>query len=249
MYPTPWQTPGPCVHHAQPHHKKTTPLPLSTPRVLRFTSQRRQRVPPFTAQRVATPPATQNCHTKAMPPPFPVFPTGKIIQKRFADRQFHEGEVISFDSINQYYKIKHREGGSEEFDQQQLRHHHKRTQKYSAPTNKLKPPITPAFSGIPILKQPKPNRPPPTNLRQRWNTTASPFTRGYKPAATALFLHHFVGAVGTIWDEKLNKMAAYQDLVKHPDPVVRHRWLTSGENEFGCLFQGYGTTEGTDVLD
>ena len=44
-------------------------------------------------------------------------------------------------------------------------------------------------------------------------------------------------------------MAAYWDLFKHLDPMVRHMWLTSGENEFGRLFQGYGTTEGTDVLD
>ena len=44
-------------------------------------------------------------------------------------------------------------------------------------------------------------------------------------------------------------MAAYQDLIKHPDPVVRQWWLTSGENEFGHLFHGYGTTEGMDVLN
>ena len=44
-------------------------------------------------------------------------------------------------------------------------------------------------------------------------------------------------------------MAAYRNLVKHPDPVVRQRWLTSGENKFGRLFQGYGITEGVDVLD
>ena len=76
-----------------------------------------------------------------------------------------------------------------------------------------------------------------------------PFTQGYKTAANALLLHHFEGASGTIWDDKLNTMAAYQDLVKHPDPVIRQRWLTSGKNEFGSLFQGYGTIEGMDVLD
>ena len=44
-------------------------------------------------------------------------------------------------------------------------------------------------------------------------------------------------------------MAAYRDLVKHPDPVVCHQWLTSGKNKFCRLFQGYDTTEGMDVLD
>ena len=44
-------------------------------------------------------------------------------------------------------------------------------------------------------------------------------------------------------------MTAYRDIINHPDSVVRQRWLTSGENEFGQLFQGYGTTEGMDVLD
>ena len=44
-------------------------------------------------------------------------------------------------------------------------------------------------------------------------------------------------------------MAAYQDLVKHLDTIVRQRWLTLGKNRFGRLFQGYGTTEGMDVLE
>ena len=44
-------------------------------------------------------------------------------------------------------------------------------------------------------------------------------------------------------------MTAYWDLIKHPDPVVHQRWLTLGKNEFGRLFQGYGTTEGMDVLN
>ena len=44
-------------------------------------------------------------------------------------------------------------------------------------------------------------------------------------------------------------MAAYRDLVKHPDPVVQQRWLTSGNNEFGHLFQDYGPTEGMYLID
>ena len=44
-------------------------------------------------------------------------------------------------------------------------------------------------------------------------------------------------------------MAAYWDLVKHPDPVIRQRWLTSGENKCGGLLQSYRTPEGMDVLN
>ena len=44
-------------------------------------------------------------------------------------------------------------------------------------------------------------------------------------------------------------MAVYQDIIKHPDLIVPQQWLTSGKNEFGRLFQGYGITEGRDVLD
>ena len=41
----------------------------------------------------------------------------------------------------------------------------------------------------------------------------------------------------------------YQDLINHKDPVIQHRWLQSGENEFARLFQGYGEVDGMDVLE
>ena len=56
-------------------------------------------------------------------------------------------------------------------------------------------------------------------------------------------------AGGSIWDEELKKFAAYKDLSRHPNPTIRHRWTTSGENEFGRLFQGFMDTKGMDVLD
>jgi hypothetical protein len=54
-----------------------------------------------------------------------------------------------------------------------------------------------------------------------------------------------------IWDEELNKMASYNDLIKHPNEVIRQRWLTSGENEFRRLFQGFepNNINGLDVLN
>ena len=101
------------------------------------------------------------------------------------------------------------------------------------------------------LFQTKPNQlspaqPTPPIPRHQRTISTSPFTWGYKPAATTLFLYHFAGTSGTIWDETL---AAYWDLVKHPDFIVRQQWLTSGKNAFGHLFQSYGTTEGMDLFN
>ena len=102
----------------------------------------------------------------------------------------------------------------------------------------LMPRATPSSHDIPIPKQSKPVSPTPSlKLQQLPTSTAS------------LFLNNFAGASCTIWDETLNKIVAYRDLIKHPDPIARQRGLASGENEFGFLFQGYGTTEGMNVLD
>ena len=46
-------------------------------------------------------------------------------------------------------------------------------------------------------------------------------------------------ASGRIWDDELNKMASYRDLIRHKNIEIRNRWLKSGENEFGRLFQGF----------
>ena len=51
----------------------------------------------------------------------------------------------------------------------------------------------------------------------------------------------------------MKKDALYRDLIKHPDPAIQKRWLTSGENEFGRLFQGFppngDIANGIGVLD
>ena len=52
------------------------------------------------------------------------------------------------------------------------------------------------------------------------------------------------------WDEELNKFAPYRELIKHPNEEIKNRWLKSGEDEFGRLFQGFEPNgiEGMDVL-
>lgn len=63
--------------------------------------------------------------------------------------------------------------------------------------------------------------------------------------------HSAMATGGTVWDATLNKMCAYRDLIKHPEPLIRNRWLKAGENEFGRLFQGFkpNTIEGVEVFE
>ena len=43
----------------------------------------------------------------------------------------------------------------------------------------------------------------------------------------------------------------HRDLINHKNQNTQQRWLTSGENEFGRLFQGFSQNniDGMDVLD
>ena len=53
---------------------------------------------------------------------------------------------------------------------------------------------------------------------------------------------------GKIWDDQLKKFASWSQLVKHPDSKIAKQWKILRINEFTRLFQGYGDTEGIDVL-
>ena len=41
-----------------------------------------------------------------------------------------------------------------------------------------------------------------------------------------------IAAGGKIWDDTLKKDASYCEVITHPDPKIRERFATSGENEF-----------------
>jgi hypothetical protein len=84
----------------------------------------------------------------------------------------------------------------------------------------------------------------------------SPFSNGYDRGIQMLewqqhspTINTAFAAGGAIWDEELNKMAKYRDLINLDNPAIKDRWLRSGENEFERLFQGYGETDGMDVLE
>ena len=44
---------------------------------------------------------------------------------------------------------------------------------------------------------------------------------------------------GRIWDDEFAKMCSYQDSINHLNLKIRAKWLESGKNEFGRLFQGF----------
>ena len=63
---------------------------------------------------------------------------GTIVRKRFSNEHFYgyfEGEVIGYNEINGYYKIKYRDGDMEEYDAQDMKQYYKHQQQYS-PTPK-----------------------------------------------------------------------------------------------------------------
>eukprot|EP00536_Pseudo-nitzschia_multiseries_P015749 jgi/Psemu1/43659/gm1.43659_g len=73
-----------------------------------------------------------------------------------------------------------------------------------------------------------------------------------KPKALmGMYLRASVPCGGSIWDDDLNKWAAYPDLIKHPKAAIQELWLKSGKDKFGRLFQGFqpNNIEGMDVLD
>jgi hypothetical protein len=46
---------------------------------------------------------------------------GTKVRKKFNDGKYYEGEVIRYDPINQYYKIKYRDGDQEDYDEKDMK--------------------------------------------------------------------------------------------------------------------------------
>ena len=174
-----------------------------------------QKAPP-TPQRPQT-----RSQTRSQPPPNTIYPIGTRVNKRYKDRKWYDGTIKSYNPKEQFYKVIYDDGDSGEYTHVEIAKMIKQ-----APT---KPPRTlPAPRAhslyIPTPKkkhklQPIPHVPP----RRRTPTTPSTYSHGYKHAAKALMLQHMAMAGGSIWDEELQKFAAYRDLSKHPNTVTRHR--------------------------
>ena len=57
-----------------------------------------------------------------------------------------------------------------------------------------------------------------------------------------------LAAGGGIWDSTLCKRAQHSEMLKHPDPEIRERWMRSAEIEFARMLQGFGGREGKGAL-
>ena len=187
-----------------------------------------------------------------------VYVNGTIIRRKFSSG-YHEGEITKYDPIEQYYKVLYQDGDSEEMTYAEVQQYRKRTQQYSRHEKKamlMQPiphqlPNTSVFN-MPTSKSQRTKRVQRLNRYNRYPTVQQKpnrFSNGYSKAVEHLQPNFAFGASGAIWDDDLNKMAKYRDLINHKDPIIKQRWLQSGENEFARLFQGYGETDGVDVLD
>jgi hypothetical protein len=63
---------------------------------------------------------------------------GTIVRKRFHNGKYCEGEVIDYNTINKYYKIKFKDGDQEDFDEKDIKQYYKQNQQYSGTKHRNK---------------------------------------------------------------------------------------------------------------
>jgi hypothetical protein len=162
------------------------------------------------------------------------------VRRKFSSG-YHEGEITIYDPKEKYYE--YQDGDTEELSYMEVKQFRKKVQRYSnsrlgkqamlvqplrhrLPNNSItNMPTSKTGTGKrkPVSKLQRLNRRPPVNHIHRPNQ----FSNGYSLAVHHLKPHFAFGAGGAIWDEDLNKMAKYQDLINHKDPVIKNRWLQS----------------------
>ena len=139
---------------------------------------------------------------------------GTIIRKWDAGtNSFHKGAITSFDATNNLYHVKYLQGDREEYTYDEIRKYRKTIQKYA----KYKP-IRDFNNSVLFI---------PTKA------CPNPVKQDFLQHHQALFLQqqheeyvrlkHIVLA-GAVWDDELKKMAAYRDLIKHRNSIIRNRW-------------------------
>ena len=184
--------------------------------------------------------------------PTSLFPIGTIIRRRCEnDNIFYEGEVTAYDSINKLYEIKYREGEIDDFTYEELRKYRKTTQKYRKvlKLKRIDMPTTDTDHQHDIFFIPTKANPNP--VRRDYNAKHLAFLMQEQHLDYCEDKHYALAAGGRVWDEYLQKMASYKDLIQHKDEKIAARWITGGENEFGRLFQGFAQNgvEGLDILE
>lgn len=199
--------------------------------------------------------------TRSTTPAGRLHPTGTIVRRRFTTGIYHEGEIIRYDPIEKFYKIRYQDGDTDDMTYDEITNYKKKNQRYERRALLLLPLPShrqqqPPVQGLPTAKSTPPTTPKPTTKSTpiyRRRTTYNACSSGLNNAVTHIehnWNSNFAFAAGgAIWDDELNKFAKYRDLVNHHNDVIKQRWLRSAENEFARLFQGYNGVEGIDVLE
>jgi hypothetical protein len=186
--------------------------------------------PPRVDETTVDPP---KCVTRSTTAATLVYMNGTIIRRRFSDG-IHEGKIKQYDPKEKYYKVLYKDGDTEEMTHSEIKQYRKRSQRYS-----------PAHETV-LLSSHVINR-----IESISTNTDQPslFSNGYDKGVQMLEQLQHTNSINiafaagdAIWDEELNKMAKYRDLINHNNTATKDRWLRSGENEFPRLF-------GMDVLE
>ena len=180
----------------------------------------------------------------------PLYQNGTIIRKTFQVNGItspYEGEIKSYDPINKWYHIVYKDGDTEYFTATEVKKHKKLNQQYSRA-----PRVEPIKLIGGLLSQSIPTITAPTQQVEPLNLIGGTLQRHNQSIKVNRALGaqlHTALLAGAIWDPDLNKWMRYKDLINHPDPAIRRKWMEAGEDEFGRLFQGFGDVEGKQVLD
>ena len=154
------------------------------------------------------------------------FPIGTRIRIREKNKTYI-GTAVEYDSHTGLYYVEFEDGEFEEFNDEEMTHFQ------LVKSYKPRQPSTAANQVVVRGYYPKASTKTSSNVA---DVLASGITPAYGLTA------------GSIWDEELHTWMAYRDLIKHPNPKIRQRWIQAGLNEFARLAQGHGSVEGMNVV-
>ena len=171
-------------------------------------------MPPPGQLRPSTRPQTQS-QTRIMS----LYKIGTRVKKKFNDNQWYEGKITGYDSKEGFYKVLYNNGDSEEYTHTEIRTMVRGTTKTRSKVTLPEPRAHNIY-----IPTPKKKHKLQSNIKQNTPpykpTVPSVYTHGYQRAAKALMIEHMAMVGGSIWDEELQKFAAYKDLSKYPNPAI-----------------------------
>ena len=133
---------------------------------------------------------------------FRSYATGTIVHKRFNDGKFYEGEIVSYDDTEKFYKIKFTDGDTEEFTHREVTKHKKKRQNYS--TSKSNGQANATYRNTGKYDE--------NFFFYPTKACPNPVKRDYLRTKARSLLHHAMAA-GSVWDEDLGRFASFRDLL------------------------------------